>query len=305
MSLYLKYRPTSLQQIQGNRTMIEALEGVLAYRDEIPHAILLTGPSGCGKTTIGRIIRDILQCGATDYTEVDSADFRGIDTVRDIRRRMHLKPMTGPVRVWLIDEVHKMTNDAQNAFLKALEDTPPHVYFILCTTDPQKLIKTIITRCMEFRVSALGERQMTHLLKQIAAAEGKQITDGAIIQIARGSLGSPRAAINALQKIIDLDPKQQERAVEKAMAEEVQSIELCRALIGGKGWDVVRDLLKGLQDQEAETVRRSVLGYCNSVLLTENNARAAMIIRELQYPTYDSGWPGLTGMCYMASEMSK
>ena len=132
MSLYLQYRPIELSQLKGNADIVATLEGMLDNRTSCPHAFLLHGPTGCGKTTIGRIIASSLGCKDSDFTEVDSADFRGIDTIREIRKSSQFMPTHGDVRVWLIDECHKMTNDAQNALLKILEDTPTHIYFVLC-----------------------------------------------------------------------------------------------------------------------------------------------------------------------------
>ena len=315
MSLYQKYRPKTLRELHGNRLLVESLGLMLDEPEKMPHAVLLTGPSGCGKTTIGRIIRDALGCGEYDYTEMDSAGFEGgVETIRELRRKMSLRPISGPVRVYLLDEIHMLgtggdsaKNAAQNALLKALEETPKHVYFILCTTDPQRLLKTVRNRCMQFSVTPLSERQMIGLLNEILGAEGKSgaVSEEVLRLICRESLGSPRTAINALQKVMDLDQRQQGRAVEKAIADENETIELCRALIAGRDWSEMRTILKGLQEQEPESVRRAVLGYCNSVLLGEDSARAAAIIREFQYPVYDSGWPALTAACYMITEMSK
>src|SRR5690606_3369465 len=109
---------------------------------DIPHAMLFTGPSGCGKTTLARILRVKLRCSDNDFQEINAADFRGIDSIRSMRQQVGAAPLGGDSRIWLIDEAHSMTADAQNAFLKLLEDTPRHVYFFLATTDPQKLKKT-------------------------------------------------------------------------------------------------------------------------------------------------------------------
>ena len=112
MSLYLKYRPTELTQIKGNEDFILVLDNMLNDPQTCPHAFLLHGQTGCGKTTVGRIIAERLECSPEDLREVDSADFRGIDTIRDIRKNSQFKPMKGKVRVWLLDECHKLFNRA-------------------------------------------------------------------------------------------------------------------------------------------------------------------------------------------------
>ena len=155
MELYKKYRPKNFKRIVGQPTITEQLTS-MTRSNQFPHSSLFSGPSGCGKTTLARIMRNKLDCGDQDFQEVNCADFRGIDMVRDIRNRMNLAPIGGECRVWLIDEAHQLSSQAQNAFLKILEDTPSHVYFMLATTDPQKLIPTIRTRCAEFKVSSLN-----------------------------------------------------------------------------------------------------------------------------------------------------
>ena len=123
MSLYLKYRPNSFDEMVGNEDVVQVLKSQLKGK-QTPHSILFHGPTGCGKTTLGRIVANELGAKGSDLREVDSADFRGIDTIRDIRKQSTYKPLESPCRVWILDEVHKLTNDAQNAMLKALEDTP-------------------------------------------------------------------------------------------------------------------------------------------------------------------------------------
>jgi DNA polymerase-3 subunit gamma/tau len=165
MTLYIKHRPTDLIGVKGNEDVVEALKNMLLNKESCPHSFLLSGPTGCGKTTLARIIAAELGCFGSDYKEIDSADFRGIDTIREIGKQCMYKPLESSCRVFVIDECHKMTNDAQNAFLKRLEDTPKHVYFILCTTDPSKLIPTIRGRCSQFQVKPLSEKVLLRLLK--------------------------------------------------------------------------------------------------------------------------------------------
>lgn len=310
-SLYLKYRPKSLDEMKGNRTVIDSISGIIS-NNKIPHAILLTGPSGCGKTTVARIIKDALGCHDQDYRELDSAVDRSVDGIREIRRQMTLKALGGKVRVWLIDECHILgvggasaSNASQNALLKALEDTPSHVYFILATTDPQKLLQAIKTRCMTFNLSALNSSQMLSLLDDVIEKEKLAIADDIKEMIINQSMGSPRQALNILQKVSVLPSKQQAKAVEQATSEENQVIDLCRSLIKHEKWTNVVKILRGLQDQEPETIRRAVLGYCNSVILNNGDAQAYLIMDAFKYNTYDIGWPAITMACYELTELRK
>lgn len=301
MNLYRKYRPQTLQDVKGNADLINILEG-LFERNDVPNAILLHGPTGCGKTTIARIVADKLGCSKMDLAELNTADMRGIDTIREIIRNSSFNPMQGAVRVWIIDECHKLTNDAQNALLKILEDTPSHVYFILCTTDPQKLIAAIRGRCSQFQVRPLTNQQMFGLLRKIVDSEGIDVGKEALTSIVNSATGLPRNAITMLEQIMSLPAEQQAGAVQKAINEQVQSIDLCRALIKGEQWASISDILKKLEDQDPEAIRRVVLGYCKSVLLNNDNEKAASIMEEFVRPFYDSGFPQLVYACYIITK---
>jgi DNA polymerase-3 subunit gamma/tau len=171
MSLYQKYRPTKLSEILGNRETVMTLKGMFKKKD-IPHVFLFHGSTGTGKTTIARIIATELGCAENNLIEIDMAQFRGIDTVREIRKNCQYTPLGGGVRVYVIDECGKMTGDAQAAFLKILEDTPTHVYFMLCTTDPQSLLPTVKGRCSQFQMQLLDDEQMEQLLTNVVVTEG-------------------------------------------------------------------------------------------------------------------------------------
>jgi DNA polymerase-3 subunit gamma/tau len=259
--------------------------------------------TGCGKTTIGRIIASRLGCKGSDFIEVDSADFRGIDTIRDIRKNSGFKALEGDRRLWLIDECHKMTNDAQNALLKILEDTPPHVYFILCTTEPQKLIGTIKGRCQQFQLLPLSDPQMKGLLRYIARKEGEELTDEIYNQIVTSARGLPRNALQILEQVLTVPMENRMTMAKKAEAEVVQSIELCRALLKNASWKQISGILVGLKDQDVEGVRRAVLGYCSAVLTNgKDEPVCGAILEAFVTPFYDSGFPQLVYACYAVTK---
>lgn len=301
MSLYLKYRPKSFDEVIGNEDILKYLSTILPEEgvENAPHVYLLHGPTGCGKTTLARILARKFGCEDVDIREVNTADFRGIDTVRDMIKTSRFHSIGGGSRAWIIDECHKMTNDAQNALLKLLEDSPSHAYFVLCTTEPEKLIKTVKGRCTELVVKPLNEVQMQKLLKKVVRAEGKKINDITVYeQIIQDSFGLPRNALQVLDKVLNVSEEQQLEMAKTSAAQASESIQLCRALIDKSGWKKVSVILAGLKDQEAESIRRHVLGYCQSILLRGENDKAAFVIEMFRDPLYDIGFPGLVLACY-------
>lgn len=200
--LHQRYRPNSFDEMIGNEAMIERLKAVLGNEKRRPHSILLHGTGGCGKTTLGRIIAKELGCKGMDFVELDSADFRGIESIRSIRRHIPYLPLESKCRVWLLDEAHALTNDAQTALLKALEEPPSHVYFILCTTMPEKLLPTVRSRCSQYGVSRLTDIQIKYLLRHVVKAEGESMSPAVYNRIVRSSQRLPRQALIVLEQVL-------------------------------------------------------------------------------------------------------
>lgn len=298
MSLYQKHRPTDFEEVKGNESTISALNKMLENTDSCPHTFLLSGPTGCGKTTMGRIIGTKLNCNGSDFREINSADFRGIDTIREIIKQTAFKPLEGSCRIWMIDECHRLTSDAQSALLKILEDCPAHVYFILCTTDPQKLLPTIIGRCSQFSVQLLTEDQIGSLVRKVAKQEGVKLEKEVWEQISIDSQGHARNALQILEQVLAVEPERRLEMAKKSAEEQSQTIELCRVLFNNSGWKKVSNILSGLKDQDPENVRRAVLGYSSAILLKSDNPRAGLVMECFIDPFYNSGFPGLVFACY-------
>lgn len=292
--LYKKYRPKSLKGIVGNYTTVKTLANMIE-RKTLPHAIVFTGPSGCGKTTLARILKSDLNCSDMDFKEMNCSDFRGVDTVREISRLMSMAPTGGDVRIWLLDEMHQLTKDAQNAALKILEDTPAHVYFILCTTDPQKVIPTIKTRCCTLPVELLSVENSKKLINRVLKREEQKLSEDLILDITEAGGGSARKTLVILDRVLNLPENAREGAVNEETTEK-EIIDLCRALSKREPWTKVAKILKDLKT-DAESVRWAVLGYARACLLKGDKA-AANIIDSFRDNFYDSKDAGLALACY-------
>lgn len=302
MELHLKYRPKTFDQIVGNQEVVEILSNMIK-NEECPHSILLTGPTGCGKTTLARIISNELGCKGADFKEIDIADFRGIDMAREIRRNSAYKPISGPCRVWVLDEAHELTTQAQDALLKILEDTPKHVYFILCTTESQKLKPTLRGRCSTYDVKTLTDREMKSLLKDVVKGEDESLEKPVFQQIIQDADGHPRNALQVLNQVLQVEEDNRLKTAERSAAVVSQSIELCRVLLNEETtWRKVATILKGLKQQDPEKIRRHVLAYCVSVLLKNTHNRAGLILEQFAEPYYNTGFNGLVLSCYTVIE---
>lgn len=300
MSLYKQYRPDSFDKVYGNVETKNAVSNLLKKGDKCPRVFLFYGLSGGGKTTFGRIIASMLKCSGPDYTEINSSDFRGVDMIRDLRDRTKFAPLKSKYRVFLIDECHQLTKIAQDAFLKLLEDTPSHVFFILCTTDRQMLKKAILNRCQEFEVKPLVCDEMGTLLKNICKSEKEKVGKKVLQEIIRQANGSARAGIQTLEKVLSIEEDQRLELAKQGAIIEAQGIELSRALMSRTiSWKDVAAILNGLKGQDAESIRRQVLGYAQAILLNgKPSDRAGLILEEFDETTYNSGFPALTYMCF-------
>ena len=297
--LYRKHRPTKLEQVIGQDASVKALSKMIEQKT-IPHVVLFTGPSGCGKTTLARILRDELDCGNIDFNEVNCADFNGIEVVRSIRKRMSLSAIDGKSRVWLIDEAHELTTAAQNAFLKILEDTPPHVYFMLATTEPQKLKRTVITRCTSINLKSISSKQQEKLIKRIAKKEGMILSDDVIEKIVDVSDGSARQALVLLHQIKDIESEEDQLENLSPSAVQTLAIEIFRSLMSTKTkWSTIAALLRTNKD-DPEGVRRLILACARNTLLSGGYGanRAYVIIDAFAENYFSSGSAGLAANCF-------
>lgn len=299
-----KYRPKTFEKVIGCKETAMALKSKL---DEgtLQHAILITGPSGCGKTTLARLIKDRIGCSEMDFQEINCADTKGIDTIRNIRYAMFLSPAGGPVRMWLMDECHLLTSAAQSALLKITEDTPPHVYFVFATTDPQKLIPTLRSRFTPHQVRLLYDEEAKGLLNEVAKKEGVNLSTKTIDKLIESAQGSARVLLVLLEKIASIPEEDREKVTEDAIRAMNESIDICKAMMERPPqWKKVAKILQNLKE-EPESVRRAILGFARYVLLRDGTWESYNVIRSLDRNLFDSGAAGLAAGCYEACNSKK
>jgi DNA polymerase-3 subunit gamma/tau len=222
LSLYRKYRPHSFSGIVGQRHVTQTLTNAVKA-DRIAHAYLFCGPRGTGKTTTARALAAALNCeqgptpdpcgqceacrriaagNALDVIEIDAASNRGIDEIRELRERVGLAAAGARMKVYIIDEVHMLTGEAFNAFLKTLEEPPPHVVFVLATTEPHRVLPTILSRCQRFDFHRIGLRNLEMALAEIAEKEQLKLDEKAVEMLAHAADGSFRDALTLLDQAI-------------------------------------------------------------------------------------------------------
>ena len=220
LALYRKYRPSDFDSVYGQEEVVTVIRNAI-ISNKISHAYLFSGPRGTGKTTIAKIIAKLVNCehlengkpcgkcynclnfsNSNDIVEIDAASNNGVDEIREIRDKINLVPSNAKFKVYIVDEVHMLTNQAFNALLKTLEEPPSHVIFILATTEPHKIPLTIASRCQKFRFSKIDDNKVVDRLKEISKLENISCDDDAYYEIARLSDGCMRDAINLLDQLV-------------------------------------------------------------------------------------------------------
>jgi DNA polymerase-3 subunit gamma/tau len=200
-ALYRKYRPESFADVKDQEHIVSVLEGAIK-KGEIPHAILFSGTRGTGKTTLARLFAQAIGTAPMDLYEIDAASNRGIDDIRELKEAVHTMPYESEQKVYIIDEVHMLTKEAFNALLKTLEEPPAHVVFILATTEEDKLLDTILSRCQVFRMHSPSRAVLAEVVTQVAKKEGFTLASEAADLIAIAADGSFRDALGVTQKVI-------------------------------------------------------------------------------------------------------
>jgi DNA polymerase-3 subunit gamma/tau len=272
-----KWRPQTFADIAGQEHITRTLQNAISS-DRIAHAYLFTGVRGVGKTTAARILAKALNCekgptpnpcnecsqcleisqgSSIDVLEIDGASNRGIDEIRQIIENVRYQPAHGRFKIYIIDEVHQVTKDAFNALLKTLEEPPPSVKFILATTEPHRLPATILSRCQRYDFRRIQLREIIQRLGVIAKSEGLNITEGALVLLAREADGSMRDAQSMLEQVLAMaepgDAKGKKPPVDELSLQEVLGLAERRTL-----YDITAAVLSGNAQKCVEIIAAAV-----------------------------------------------
>ena len=221
-----KWRPQVFEEVIGQRHITQTLQNAISQK-RVAHAFLFAGARGVGKTSTARILAKALNCetgpkinpcnqcancqeitngSSMDVIEIDGASNRGIDEIRELRENVRYTPAKSHYKIYIIDEVHMLTKEAFNALLKTLEEPPPHIVFVIATTEPHKIPATILSRCQRYDFKRISVKEVMESLKRIVAEEGIQISQRGLISISQESEGSLRDAQSLLDQVIQNCP---------------------------------------------------------------------------------------------------
>jgi len=275
-ALYRAYRPQTFKEVRGQDHIIDVLVAAIKNKT-IAHAYLFAGTRGTGKTSVARIFAREIGVSDKDLYEIDAASNRGIEHVRELREGVHVLPFESPYKLYLIDEAHMLTKEAWNAFLKTLEEPPPHAVFVLATTEVHKIPDTIRSRCDVYYFKQPGRALISETVGDVAKKEGYKVKPGAADLIATLAEGSFRDALGILQKILTIS---KDKNVDVEEVEKVTSAPSSRVV-----YTLAEAIAKGDRSAALSTLRNAIENNVDARILMKllmQRIRAIILLREAQ-----------------------
>lgn len=292
MDLHIKYRPKLLKQIKGQDHITTMLEKAL--RKNTSHSYLLSGPSGVGKTTIGRIIaKKCMVDLSLNLTEIDAATHSGADAMRKLTQNMIMGGWQGGNRAVIIDECHVLSKTAWQVLQKPIEEPHDKCYWILCTTEKNKVPKTITNRCICLDLQVIDDNSIRDILSNIIEKEDMRVSHDIVNAIVENSNGSARRAITYLMACQFADSVKHANSLMLSSLDSPEVIALCRAISKKQSWMKLMKILRGIQSPP-ETIRLTIRGYFRAVAMNEHGLPeyALMVLDSFSAPCDNSD--GLT-----------
>jgi DNA polymerase-3 subunit gamma/tau len=281
MSLATEYRPENWEQIFGHDAEVRSFANAIAARSM--QTYLLSGPRGVGKTTLARIAAHELGCPPENRIDYDAADLTGIDDVRRLSEMIRYKPFgsNGATRALVMDECHMLSKSAWNLLLKPTEEPPPDVYWLFCTTQPDKIPPTILTRSLHLQLRLLHDDELTDLVQGIADSAGIDLAPEVRGLVVREAHGSPRQALTNLEACRGITDRAEAARVLNTVIDTDASFALCKALTTeGTTWRDCMKLLERLEGESAEGLRIQILHYLSKGARNATDDRKATYFRQ-------------------------
>ena len=244
-TLYRAYRPASFDEVRGQAQVTDVLKAAIKNK-KITHAYLFCGSRGTGKTTVARIFAKMLGVSDKDLYEMDAASNTGVDNMRELREGVNVVPFESPYKLYIIDEAHMLSKSAWNAFLKTLEEPPPHVIFVMATTERDKVPDTIQSRCEIYTFKQPNREILADIVTDVAKSEGYSLERSAAELVALLAEGSFRDALSILQKVLTISSNK------KVEVDEVEKV------TGAPRSELIRKLLRALTEKDAATALKEI-----------------------------------------------
>lgn len=301
-TLHTKYRPQRLKDVLGQKATCTALEQVL--NDRSNNAFCLVGPSGTGKTTLARIIASMVGANRNSLIEVDGAASGGVDAMRALSRSVIFNPISGAeATVVIVDEAHSVTKQAWQSLLKPIEEPAKSLFWIFCTTEAEKIPKTIRTRCAWFELGLVDDDTIDELLRSVCKKESFKPKKGVLGLVAEAAMGSPREALTTLALVHAMEADDAEATITGAAS--LASTDGLVRMLGKPAlkWRTITRMLEATGIREYESLRYRILSYYARVAVSEESPKKALAILEAFREPFPPGANGKPHMLLALGEL--